>query len=279
MPDSTGVLAFEERFPERCFDVGIAEQHAVTAAAGMAIGGLIPVIALYSSFLTRAIDQVNLDVGLLGQHVIFCLDRAGVTGDDGPSHHGVLDMVLCTKVPGMTVMAPSSYQELQVMLSDAVTMCDGPVSIRWPKTAAVVAEEDEIGAGLAARRARQGAGDRICIIGVGKMLAPALEAAERLAEDGIDATVWDPRIVVPLDPDMLADAATHDVVITIEDGFRQGGAGTGIETALCDMEAQCHIEVMGVPVMYIPHAKPDKILGEFGLDAQGIVATVQRLLT
>jgi 1-deoxy-D-xylulose-5-phosphate synthase len=279
MPDSTGVLAFEERFPDRCFDVGIAEQHAVTSAAGMAIGGLVPVIALYSTFLTRAFDQVNLDVGLLGQHVIFCLDRAGVTGDDGPSHHGVLDMVLCTKVPGMTVMAPSSYQELQVMMSDAVTMCNGPVSIRWPKTAAVVADEDEVGAGLTARKARAGSGERVCIIGVGKMLAPALEAAEMLAQDGVDATVWDPRIVAPLDPEMLTDAATHDVVVTIEDGFRQGGAGTGIETALRDMEAECRIDVMGVPVMYIPHAKPDKILREFGLDAAGIVASVQRLLS
>jgi len=279
MPDSTGVLAFSERFPDRCFDVGIAEQHAVTSAAGMAIGGLTPVIALYSSFLTRAIDQVNLDVGLLGQHVIFCLDRAGVTGDDGASHHGVLDMVLCTKVPGMTVMAPSSYQELQVMMSDAVTMCDGPVSIRWPKTTAVFVEEDEVGSGLTARKARSGSGDRVCLIGVGKMLAPALEAADMLAEEGIDATVWDPRIVVPLDTEMLEDAAGHDVVVTIEDGFRQGGAGTGVETALCDMEAECKVEVMGVPVMYIPHAKPDKILSEFGLDAQGITATVQRLLS
>ena len=112
MPDSTGVLAFEERFPDRAFDVGIAEQHAVTMAAGMANTGLVPVFAVYSSFLTRAFDQLNLDVGLHGEHVVFCLDRAGVTGDDGPSHHGVLDMVLCMKVPGMTVMAPSSYLSL-----------------------------------------------------------------------------------------------------------------------------------------------------------------------
>lgn len=277
MPDSTGVLAFSERFPDRCFDVGIAEQHAVTAAAGMAIGGLTPVIALYSSFLTRAIDQVNLDVGLLGQHVVFCLDRAGVTGDDGPSHHGVLDMVLCTKVPGMTVMAPSSYQELQVMMSDAVTMCNGPVAIRWPKTAAVVAHDDEIGAGLTARKARSGTGNQVCLIGVGKMLAPALEAAEILEADGIDATVWDPRIVSPLDQSMLDDAALHDAVITVEDGFRQGGAGTCIETALRDMTADCRIDVMGVPVRYIPHAKPDKILRELGLDAAGIVAAVHRI--
>ena len=277
MPDSTGVLAFSDRFPDRCFDVGIAEQHAVTAAAGMALGGLIPVVALYSTFLTRAIDQVNLDVGLLGQHVVFCLDRAGVTGDDGPSHHGILDMVLCTKVPGMTVMAPSSYQELQVMMVDAIEQCDGPVSIRWPKTAAVMADEHEVGSGLAARKARSGSGERVCIIGVGKMLAPALEAAEMLVDDGIDATVWDPRIVKPLDSEMLQDAARHTVVVTIEDGFREGGAGTGIQTALEDLEAPCRIAAMGVPIEYIQHAAPDIILSRMGLDAAGIVETVRRI--
>jgi len=274
MPDSTGVLAFSERFPDRCFDVGIAEQHAVTASAGMALGGLIPVVALYSTFLTRAIDQVNLDVGLLGQHVVFCLDRAGITGDDGPSHHGVLDMVLCTKVPGMTVMAPSSYQELQVMMTDAVELCDGPVVIRWPKTAAVMVDEHDVGSGFAARKARRGSGDRVCIIGVGKMLAPALEAAELLMQRGVDVTVWDPRIVKPIDPEMLDDAMRHDLVVTIEDGFREGGAGTGIQTALEDMRASCRIEVMGVPIEYIQHADPDTILARMGLDAHGIVETV-----
>ena len=136
MPGSTGLLPFGERFPERMIDVGIAEQHAVTSAAGMAMGGLRPVVAIYSTFLTRAFDQANLDVGLHGQPVVFCLDRAGITGDNGASHHGVLDMVLMTKVPGMTVFAPSSYQELQVMLHDALDITSGPTAIRWPNTAA-----------------------------------------------------------------------------------------------------------------------------------------------
>ena len=135
MPDSTGLLPFRDRFPDRCFDVGIAEQHAVTAAAGMAMGGLRPVVAVYSTFATRAFDQVNLDVGLHQLPVIFCLDRAGVTGSDGPSHHGILDLVLLSKVPGMTIFCPSSYQELQQMLTTP-WIIDGPVCIRWPKTAA-----------------------------------------------------------------------------------------------------------------------------------------------
>ena len=136
MPDSTGLLPFAERFPDRCIDVGIAEQHAVTSAAGMAMGGLRPVFAVYSTFLTRAFDQVNLDVSLHHQPVVFCLDRAGITGDDGPSHHGVLDMVLMSKVPGMTIFCPSSYEEVAVMLHDALDLTDGPSMLRWPKTAA-----------------------------------------------------------------------------------------------------------------------------------------------
>lgn len=278
MPDSTGVLAFGERFPDRAFDVGIAEQHAFTMAAGMAMAGLKPVVAVYSTFLTRAFDQLNLDVGLHGQHVLFCLDRAGVTGDDGPSHHGVLDMVLCMKVPNMTVMAPSSYQELQVMMVDALELCDGPVSIRWPKTQAVDAGDDEVGSGLAARKARATDTNRVCLIGAGKMLAAALEAADMLAAEGIEATVWDPRIVKPLDDVMLADAALHDHVVTIEDGFREGGVGTAVEIALRDRGSDVPVHVLGVPIDYYSHADPDVILARLGLDADGIADTVRKVL-
>ena len=277
MPDSTGLLAFADRFPDRCFDVGIAEQHAVAAAAGMAMEGLTPVVAVYSTFLTRAIDQVNLDVGLHGQHVVFCLDRAGITGDDGASHHGVLDMVLCMKVPGMTVMAPSSYQELEVMLSDAIELCDGPVSIRWPKTAAVMVTEDKVGSGLKARRTRAGDGS-LCLIGAGKMLAACNDAAEILAGEGVDVTVWDPRIVKPLDSEMLADAGRHGVVVSIEDGFREGGVGTAIELSLDDMGSAAHVKVLGVPIEYFRHAKPDVILQRLGLDAAGIVEVAKQTL-
>ena len=275
MPDSTGLLAFAERFPDRCFDVGIAEQHAVGAAAGMAMEGLIPVVAVYSTFLTRAIDQVNLDVGLHGEHVVFCLDRAGVTGDDGPSHHGVLDMVLCMKIPGMTVMAPSSYQELEVMLGDAIDLCDGPVSIRWPKTEAVIVSEDMVGSGLDARKARSGSG-RLCLIGTGKMLQACLEAAEVLSGEGIEATVWDPRVVKPLDPAMLADAGSHDVVISVEDGFREGGVGTAIRFALDEMDSKAQMTVLGVPIEYFSHAKPGVILERLGLDPTGVAMSARR---
>jgi len=274
MPDSTGLLPFGARFGNRLIDVGIAEQHAVTAAAGMAMGGLRPVFAVYSTFLSRAFDQVNLDVGLHGQPVVFVLDRAGITGDDGPSHHGVLDMVLLTKVPGMTVFAPSSYGEIAQMLGDALDLCDGPASIRFPKTMPPTSEPGDVGSGFSARLVR--AGDHVCVIGVGKMLAAAREAASRLEAEGVSVTVWDPRVVKPLDAEMLIDAARHSLVVTIEDGLRDGGVGSAIADALRDLAPSGgpSVRVLGVPSAYIPQGSPDVILRDLGLDADGIYSEI-----
>jgi len=278
MPDSTGLLPFRERFPDRCIDVGIAEQHAVTAATGMAMGGLRPLIAVYATFLTRAFDQVNLDVGLHGQPVIFCLDRAGITGPDGASHHGILDLVLLTKVPGMTVFAPSSYQEVQQMMEDAMGLTDGPVAIRWSRGKAAHVADDEIGVGLNARQIRSG--DRsVALLGFGQMLSATLGAADLLADDGIDATVYDPRVVTPLDPAMIDDIADHRLVVTIEDGLRIGGAGAAVRDALGERDADCRIRVLGVPTEYVPHGNPDDIHAGFGLDAAGIAASVRKILS
>jgi 1-deoxy-D-xylulose-5-phosphate synthase len=279
MPGPTGLLPFEARFPDRCFDVGIAEQHAVTAAAGMAMGGLRPIVAIYSTFLNRAWDQVVYDVALHRQPVVFCLDRAGITGDDGASHHGVYDMALLTKVPGMTVFAPSSAQELQQMLHDALAL-DGPVAIRYPKGKARQVGERAVGAGLAANRLRSGDG-RVCLVAVGKLVEAAEKAAEILAADGLESTVWDVRCCQPLDEELLTDARRHVVVVTAEDGLREGGVGMAVADAIhdrCDPAAHPRIEVLGVPTSFLPHAKPDRILSELGLDAQGIVAAVRRCL-
>lgn len=274
MPDSTGLLPFGARFGDRLIDVGIAEQHAITAAAGMTMGGLRPVVALYSTFLTRAIDQVNLDVGLHGAPVVLVLDRAGITGDDGPSHHGVLDMVLLTKVPGMTLFAPSSYGEVAQMFGDALDLCDGPAAIRFPKTMPPASEDGDTGAGFSARQVR--AGNDICIIGVGKMLAAARGAAARLEAEGVSVTVWDPRVVKPLDAEMLSDAARHSLVVTIEDGLRDGGVGSAVADALRDLApvGGPAVRVLGVPSAYIPHGPPDTILRDLGLDADGVYSEV-----
>jgi 1-deoxy-D-xylulose-5-phosphate synthase len=274
MPGPTGLIPFQHRHPDRFFDVGIAEQHAVTGAAGMAMGGLRPVVALYSTFLSRAWDQVVYDVALHRLPVIFCLDRAGITGDDGPSHHGIYDLALLSKVPGMRVLAPSSAQELQQMLHDAIALSDaGPVVIRYPKGAARQVAADDVGHGLEARRLVTGDGS-VALLAVGKMVAACLKAAETLRESGVEATVWDVRSCAPLDPTMIADAARHELVVTIEDGIRDGGIGSTIAGQIADLDPATPVKVLGVPTKFIPQAKPDRILAQLGLDAEGIVSVV-----
>ena len=276
MPDSTGLLPFADRFPDRTFDVGIAEQHAVTSAAGMAMGGLRPVVAVYSSFLTRAIDQIMLDVGLHELPVVFCIDRAGVTGPDGPSAHGVVDMVLLTKVPGMTMLAPSSYQEVQVMLDDALDLATGPIAIRWPRTSARMVSEHEVGSGFTARKIQTG--QDLCILAVGKMVEVAETAAASLAEHGVDTTVYDVRCIKPLDEAMLADAASHPLVVTIEDGLAAGGVGSMIANRLAETASPPKVRVLGLPDSYLPHGDPDELLAQVGLDADAVVTEIRELL-
>ncbi len=286
MAGPTGLLPFEARFPERFIDVGIAEQHAVTAAAGLAMAGMRPVVAVYSTFFSRAFDQANLDVGLHRLPVVMVLDRAGITGDDGPSHHGVLDMALALSIPGMTVFAPSSAPEVEVMLAEALTL-DGPSVIRFPKTPAPWVDRDSVGSGLQARRTRTGDGS-VCILAVGKMLTAAQSAALELEAEGIEATVWDVRVVSDPDPAMLADAARHRLVITVEDGVRMGGAGMYLADALHRRETEGSaasldgppppIVSLGIPRSFIAQGKPDRILARLGLDGPGIASSTREAL-
>ncbi|MCU1359863.1 MAG: dxs [Ilumatobacteraceae bacterium] len=278
MPGPTGLLPFQTRFPDRFFDVGIAEQHAVTGAAGMAMGGLRPVVAIYSTFLNRAWDQVVYDVALHRLPVIFCLDRAGITGPDGASHHGVYDMALLCKVPGMRVLAPSSAQELQVMLHDAMTLADeGPVAIRYPRGTAHNVGEHEVGSGLHARLLRQGDGS-VCIMAIGKMVIAAEKAAAQLAESGIDVTLWDVRSCTPLDLDMIADAALHTAILTCEDGVRDGGVGMTIADRVHALQPEGVSLSLGIPSRFIPQGNAERIMAAIGLDADGIVAAVRTLV-
>jgi 1-deoxy-D-xylulose-5-phosphate synthase len=282
MPGPTGLLPFQSRFPERFFDVGIAEQHAVTAAAGLAMGGRLPVVAVYSTFFSRAFDQANLDVGLHRLPVVFVLDRAGITGPDGPSHHGVLDMALALSVPNMTVFAPSSAEEVGVMLTEALTL-DGPSTLRFPRTPPRHVGADQVGRGLSARRVRAGDGS-VCIIGVGKMVEACEAAAAELAAEGLAATVWDARVVSPPDPEMLADAARHRFVVTAEDGVRFGGAGMFLTDALAswargeDGDGGPPVTNLGIPRTYVTQGNPDDLLAQLGLDGAGIAASVRQLV-
>jgi 1-deoxy-D-xylulose-5-phosphate synthase len=282
MPGPTGLLAFQQRFPDRCFDVGIAEQHEATSAAGLAMGGRKPVVAVYSTFFSRAFDQANLDVGLHNLPVVFVLDRAGITGENGPSHHGIWDLALTLAMPNMTVFAPSCAEEVGLMLAEALRL-DGPSVIRFPTTPPPRRRpEDRVGHGLSARQVREGEG-AVCLLGVGKMVAVCEAAAEELAAEGLTASVWDARVVSPPDPVMLADAAGHDVVVTVEDGVRFGGAGMFLGDALASWaggEGQPLPPIinLGIPRAYIAQGRPDDLLAELGLDGAGVAASVRLLV-
>ena len=184
--------------------------------------------------------------------------------------------MLLTKVPGMTVFAPSSYQELQQMMDDAMDLTDGPVAIRWSRAGPAV-DDHHVGSGLQARKLRTGDGS-VAILGFGQMLGYALDAADLLAAEGIETTLFDPRVVTPLDPDMVDDLAGHRLVVTVEDGLRIGGAGAAVRDALGERDADCRVRVLGVPTEYIPHGEPQPIHASYGLDGPGIAASVRELL-
>ncbi|HXY43472.1 MAG TPA: 1-deoxy-D-xylulose-5-phosphate synthase [Acidimicrobiales bacterium] len=275
MPGPTGLLSFQDHFPERFFDVGIAEQHALTAAAGMAMAGLHPVVAIYSTFLARAVDQWNLDVGLHGLPVVVVADRAGITGDDGPSHHGLYDMVQALQVPNLAIFAPSEPAEIGPALTAALA-CSGPTLVRYPKTPSPGPLAPP-GSGLEARTLREGSGE-IVLVGIGKLARACLEAADLLEADGLDVTVIDPRVIRPPDEALLEQMATARLVVTAEDGLAHGGAGSYLcgeaETLAASRDLpEARRAVLGVPTVYIPHGKPDAILSRLGLDGPGIAAS------
>ncbi len=277
MPGPTGLLGFQERYPERFFDVGIAEAHAVTAAAGMAMGNLKPIVAIYSTFIARAFDQVNLDVGLHRLPVVFVLDRAGITGDDGPSHHGVLDLIEFLAIPGMTVLAPSCLEDINPMLEYALTL-QGPSMIRFPKTPGP--ERLWIPTSKEMKPRCLVSGTEVALVAVGKMVVPAIHAAELLAESGVSVSVWDPRILTSFDEPFLRELVSHRNVITIEDGFVPGGYGTHLRYSLETIEGwdSARFRELGIPVRYIAQGKADDILASFGLDAEGIAGSVTKSL-
>ncbi|MGA2529868.1 MAG: 1-deoxy-D-xylulose-5-phosphate synthase [Acidimicrobiales bacterium] len=280
MPGPTGLLAFEDHFPARFIDVGIAEQHAMTSAAGMAMSGLRPVVAIYSTFLARAVDQWNLDVGLHNLPVVIVAGRAGVTGDDGPSHHGIYDLVQALQIPDCTIFCPAETAELAPMLAEALKL-PGPSLLRYPKTPSP-GPLAKPGTGLKARRLRTGTGE-VVLVGIGKMSRAVLGAAGELFNDGIETDVFDARVVRPADPAMLEAMARARLVVTAEDGLTHGGAGSyllGEADRLADSMSLPGPRqvVLGVPTGYVPHAKPDAILARLGLDGPGIADATRRAL-
>ena len=276
MQEGTGLDEFAKRFPDRFFDVGIAEQHAVTFACGLACEGMRPVAAIYSTFLQRAYDQVIHDVCLMHAAVTFALDRAGIVGADGPTHHGLYDLAYLGALPGMVVMAPKDENELRHMLYTALTV-DGPAALRYPRGngIGVPLEQDfrrlEIGKAEILRE-----GGDIAILALGSMVYPCLEAAEKLEASGIRATVINARFVKPLDEELICClAAEKQFLVTAEEGTEAGGFGAVATSLLHDRKIPTHILRIAVPDRIIPHGAPNLLHAKYGLDVDGIVQRVK----
>jgi 1-deoxy-D-xylulose-5-phosphate synthase len=271
-PVGLGPLA--ERFPTRVIDVGIAEQHAVTSAAGLAFGGVHPVVAVYATFMGRALDQVLMDVALHRAGVTFVLHRAGITGPDGPSHHGMWDLAMLQIVPGMRIASPRDGATLAEELAEAIAVDDAPTVLRLPKGSVPAdlpaLERLDDGVDVLAR----GAGTDVLVVAIGVMVAQGLEVARLLAEQGIDVTVVDPRWAVPIAPSLIELAARHRLVVTIEDGVRVGGVGTRLRQDMRAAGVDTALNEIGLPDAFLPHAERGEILAESGLSADRIAADI-----
>ena len=276
MLGSTGLDKFADAHPGRCFDVGIAEQHAVTSAAGMAMGGLHPVVAIYATFLNRAFDQVLMDVALHRQPVTLVLDRAGITGPDGPSHHGMWDISMLGLVPGIRVAAPRDADTLRAELREAVAVGDGPTVLRFPRGAVIesVPAVSQAGAIDVLRHPADGESKDLLLIAVGAFGALGLAAAERIADQGIGVTVVDPRWVVPIPGDVVTMAAEHRLVVTLEDGGRHGGFGWTLAATLRDEGIPAPLLDLAVPQQFIQPGTRDEVLSGLGLTAQDVARRV-----
>ncbi|QNP69070.1 1-deoxy-D-xylulose-5-phosphate synthase [Streptomyces roseirectus] len=257
-----GLGAFAARFPDRVWDVGIAEQHAAVSAAGLATGGLHPVVAVYATFLNRAFDQLLMDVALHRCGVTFVLDRAGVTGVDGASHNGMWDLSILQVVPGLRIAAPRDADQLRLQLRESVAVDDAPTLIRFPKESVgpVVPAVGRLGNMDVLRE-----GTDVLLVAVGVMAPVCLQAAELLAARGIDCTVVDPRWVKPVDPELPGLAARHRLVAVVEDNSRAGGVGSAVELALGDAEVDVPVRRFGIPEQFLAHAKRGEVLADLGL--------------
>ncbi len=278
MEGGTGLKPFAQKFPDRFVDVGIAEEQAVAMAAGLAAAGMKPVVAIYSTFMQRAIDQLIIDCALPDFNVVFALDRAGIVGEDGATHHGVFDLVYTRMVPHLRVLAPSDEAELARALPTALAL-GGPVAIRYPRGTAQGVEIPSdpellpLGKSRVLREGTDGA-----LLGFGSLVHPALEAAELLAAQGLELRVVDMRWVKPLDDDALVAAAQTPLVVTLEDGVIAGGAGEGVAGRMSELGLEVPQLLLGIPDRFVAHGKPALLYEELGLDGPGIAQAVLQKL-
>lgn len=278
MAKGTGLYKFSTEFPQRFFDVGIAEQHAVTSAAGMAINGLIPVVAIYSSFLQRAYDQIIHDVAIQKLHVIFAIDRAGIVGEDGETHQGVFDLSFMNHIPNLTIMAPADYYELRQMLEYAINGQTGPVAIRYPrgKGKEYLADRIPVRPGKAAVVRK---GRNVCILAVGSMVDTAVKAAEKLEALDVSVEVVSVRFIKPIDEKLIIDCANRfDHVITLEDNSRIGGFGSSVLELINKNSLKTKLSIMGLPDEFIPHGSRNELLAKLKLDVDSIADHIKSSL-
>lgn len=269
----TGLDNFSQNFPDRTIDVGIAEQHAATSAAGLAYAGVHPVIAIYSTFLNRAFDQLLLDVALHNAGVTFVLDRAGITGDDGPSHHGIWDLALTGIVPNMRVGAPRDGARLKEILRECISIENAPSMLRFPKGAVpadIPAVERIAGVDLL----HHGASKKVLLISIGAMATMALEVAQIAKEQSIDITVIDPVWVKPISPSVIAMCAEYSTVVVLEDGIKHAGIASAISESLRDAGMNCSLHSIGVPLEFIEHSKRNEILDDLEITPAAIVQQI-----
>nr|WP_042501595.1 1-deoxy-D-xylulose-5-phosphate synthase [Thermaerobacter marianensis] len=279
MPDGTGVATFARTFPERSFDVGIAEQHAVTFAAGLALGGFRPVVAIYSTFLQRAFDQAVHDVGLQRLPVIFAIDRAGIVGADGETHQGLYDIAYLRPLPGYVLMAPKDENELRHMLKTAVAYEQGPVAIRWPRGTGIGVPLEEPRVLPVGRAELLRAGRDVALIAYGPLAYAALAAASLLAREGIDAAVVNARFAKPLDEELLADLlATTGHAVTVEEHMLAGGFGSAVLEMAARRGLKARIRCLGVPDRVVEHGDPAHFRALFGLTPEGIAQAAREVL-
>jgi 1-deoxy-D-xylulose-5-phosphate synthase len=272
----TGLAPFAARYPDRSVDVGIAEQHALTSAAGMALGGLHPVVAVYSTFLNRAFDQLMLDVALHRAPVTVVLDRAGVTGSDGPSHNGMWDLSILGVVPGLRVAAPRDAGTLREELAEAVETDDGPTVLRFPKGRVIddIPAVRRVGGVDVLREPTTTAAADVLLVCVGVFGQLGLDVADRLADQGIGVTVVDPRWVLPVPPALVELAAGHRLVVSVEDCGRHGGFGSALAGALRDADCDVPLRDVGLPQRFLEHGSRPDVLAAAGLTAQDVARRV-----
>jgi 1-deoxy-D-xylulose-5-phosphate synthase len=269
-----GLERFAQAYPSRMFDVGIAEQHATTSAAGLAFGGLHPVFAVYATFLNRAFDQLLMDVALHRAGVTFVLDRSGITGNDGPSHHGMWDLSLLQLVPGIRVAAPRDGATLRAELREALAVADGPTVLRYSKGAVPAQDLPAVARVGPVDVLHRDADPDVLIVAVGAMVATCLDVAERLVSHGMRATVVDPRWVIPVDPALVELAGQHRLVVVVEDNLRVGGVGSRIAQEVRDAGLATPVVDLGVPAQFVDHGDRKDILAALGLTAQDVTRRV-----